>query len=833
MWFGRSRLFRTHSKQGYLGLQVAIPRVWVSWAGHETKTFLKTITHTPEEASCLLDKPPWTNMPNKDPPYGDEGYFGSIFREARHNPCLMTPLSLFLFLFFGIFFIVTLVFQCPTLLLGLLLSPILQRTPWYIEFLYPMGIAKWGHFFLMSHASKKSDRKDDKNRGFHSRTAEQKYEVVPGRVYIHPIPQFVDNLGYLVVCLPGPKNPKNTKKEAPKDQHEGTIVAALIDCGDASAVTRALDLIEKFHYSKNKIQIHAICSTHKHHDHTGGNHDLMKDQERGNNITHVFGGAVEKVPACSHPVANGDVLDLPKVKDNNMNHLIEIEVVAVPGHTRGSVVYRLRSKVSPTSVEYLFTGDTMFSAGGGVPFEADIGNETEKTLSKSNGNTFIRAGIGQSAMERSFAEILSRALPNDKGDEQVGERILVFPGHEYTSELLSRQFHMSMAESCKWKNFAPMEFFETVSQMYIALHRRSLPHNSGRLLAVPSTIRRELAISPHFRSMKRTAELVVRAIIFWHTHFCEHKINDAHRPQKRDEKAIPRGEGRDSNSFRWNLGADDVNREIFTTVYTADLESIVDELASGKIKKNKAIKQLRDLKLKMKEPVINRRPIPNALPSDKHIYQGVAGLALLGSPPSAMTFSDSRTMNLAPPIDSNSDRIRVSMKRLIIVLERLGVLNNEEAAAEGMIRQLWKEAGVYMHGEDPKYYGDSTDVETDSSDEIELGILKWVLYGIPANQPSWFAKNCCMPCSKVPPPRKFPDHPAKSMKQKHGNLVAHDVYTCALCRNATGCALADDDTDRKPQLSLKESVSDESLDENGLEMDELANQLLRRAPHSP
>lgn len=738
---------------------------------------------------------------------------------------------------------VTLLFQCPTLLLGLLLSPILQRTPWYIEFLYPMGIAKWGHFFLMSHANRKSDRKDDKNRGFHSRTAEQKYEVVPGRVYIHPIPQFVDNLGYLVVCLPRPKsegkNSKKAKKEAPKEQIEGTIVALLIDCGDSGSVIKAIDLIEKFHYSKNRIEIHAICSTHKHHDHTGGNKDLMKDELRGKTITHVFGGAVERVPGCSHPVANGDILDLPKCEDNNMNDVVEIEVVAVPGHTRGSVVFRLRNKTDSASVEYLFTGDTMFSAGGGVPFEADIGNETEKTLSHSNGNTFVRAGIGQSAMERCFSEILSRALPNDHGDEAVGERILVFPGHEYTSELLSRQFQLSLAESCKWKNFAPMDFFETVSQMYIALHRRSLPHNSGRLLAVPSTIRRELAISPHFRSMRRSAELVVRAIIFWHTHFCENKVKDAERKHIKDQKVTSSGgeDRRESNSFRWNLGASDVNREIFTTVYTADLETIIDELASGKIRKNKAINRLRELKLKMKEPVINRRPIPNALPSDKHIYQGVAGLALLGSPPSAMTFSDSRTMNVAPPIDSNSDRIRVSMKRLIIVLERLGALSNEEAVAEGMIRQLWKEAGVYMQdGEgNHKSYGASTDVESNASDEIELGILKWVLYGIPANQPTWFSKTCCMPCSRVPPPREFPNHPAKSMKQKTGNLVAHDVYTCALCRSATGCAYADDEgvTERNRGLVLKETLSEESLDENGLEMEELANQLLRRAPHSP
>ena len=63
----------------------------------------------------------------------DEGYFGGQFREVRHNPCLMSPISLILFIIFGLFLFVTLLFQLPGLLLGLLMAPILARSPWYVS----------------------------------------------------------------------------------------------------------------------------------------------------------------------------------------------------------------------------------------------------------------------------------------------------------------------------------------------------------------------------------------------------------------------------------------------------------------------------------------------------------------------------------------------------------------------------------------------------------------------------------------------------------------------------------------------------------------------------
>jgi hypothetical protein len=75
-----------------------------------------------------------------------------------------------------------------------------------------------------------------------------------------------------------------------------------------------------------------------------------------------------------------------------------------------------------------------------------------------------------------------------------------------------------------------------------------------------------------------------------------------------------------------------------------------------------------------------------------------------------------------------------------------------------------------------------------------------------------------------------------SMKKKGGNLVAHDVFTCPLCRDATGCAFAEEEEAKGPDspkrgYNLTETLSDES-NESGFEIEGLAQQLLR-GPSSP
>jgi len=763
-----------------------------------------------DERSRLLG----VNMGKDAGRYDDSGFFGSRFREWRHNPCLMQPASLVMIVIFAFFMITMLVLQAPTFVLGLVVAPIISRSSWYVEFLYPWDVARWGHFFLIRLSSKFSTKPNDKNRGFHSRTIEQKIEVVKDRVYIHPIPQLLDNLGYLVVCLP-----KRAGSEVlgavrtSKRESSDSIVAIMIDCGEASATIRAIEMIQQSHYRRQPFQIQSILSTHKHHDHTGGNLELMKSK-LGSSITKVFAGAVEKVPHCTDPLADGAKITLPRAGFNDMNDVVGIEAVAVPAHTRGSLVYRLYS-TEPNDAEFMFTGDTMFSGGAGVPFESDIGSDSESRINRSNGNTFVRAGIGSAAMERCFAEILVRGMPGRRtDDESLTEKILIFPGHEYTADLLSRQLVSATDEACRWKNFTPRDFFDTVSHMYVALHRRSLPSISGKLLMIPSTLQRELRISPQFRSLRRSGELVTRAIHFWYEHFCNVKdeVTQTVDDSPSDEfislsRINPATEKGESTSRRWNVHPEEVSQDIFTTVYTSDLTSVIEDLLTKEISTKEAGVRLRDMTQKLSEPVVNRRAIPGFLPSDKSIYRGIVALVLLGSRPSAMTWTDSRRMNLPPPIDSNSDRILVSKKRLLMVLDRLGLLRGRNAGIARMIGLLWKDVSEFVSAESVSRRYD--DVESSAVvDEIELGILKWTLYGVSANQPSWFSKTFCMPCSDVPRVEEFPVHPASKMKRKMGDLVSHDVLTCPISRTATGC-LSMNPVEPKCAQDAEREVADE------------------------
>ena len=729
----------------------------------------------------------------------------------------MGPVSAGMIVLMAILALCVFVLKFPALIIGIFLHPLANRFPWVIEFLYPTGLGRWVHFFILRLAQRaRRSKPTDKNYGYHSRTIESRIELVKGRVFLHPLPQLMDNLGYLVVCCPESLMIMDQEEVHlmghPRDRATLTrrssqrIVGFVVDCGDAHAVMRQVKLISKTHYGKRKIYVQSILSTHKHHDHTAGNLDLMEGYGR-TTVKLVFGGAIEKVPGCNFPLSNGDKLPLPKEGTNDMGELIEVEAIATPAHTRGSLAYALRPKVSETSSvsAILFTGDTMFSGGGGVPFESDIDAKQQENTSKMTGNSYIKASANLYATERCFSEILFRCVPTNVMREVTSDRVLIFAGHEYSHDLLYRQFVQPL-ESNKWKNFSPTVFFETISQYYVALHRRSLPHSSGKLLIAPSPISRELAINPNLRSLKKRGEIVLSAIRLWNRHFSKSRVGDSiHGSYGLSGVDYGGSNGPDksmSTERRWNLDAKDLNSSVFTTVYSEDLDKVIDDLDAGKIDARKAARQLREIKAMMNIPVIGRRPIPNTLPSERMVYKGLVGFALLGSSPTAMTLSDSDAMKLPAPVDISSDLIRVSKERLISVLYWLGLLSeeNEGKRTVAVIEQLWKEANAYeskltavsLEESAPR---DNIDVEltAPNNDKVDLGSLKWIVYGVPSQRPSYFPKFC-MPCAK---PARVEDHPmhGSDLKREAGELVRHDIFQCLICKGATGnpCPEAHDD----------------------------------------
>lgn len=125
----------------------------------------------------------------------------------------------------------------------------------------------------------------------------------------------------------------------------GTRVAA-VDPGDAAPV---LDYLQR-----SGDRLCAVLATHHHGDHVGGLADLL-----GHFSVPVFGPGMEKIPGVSHPLAGGERFELPEIA-------VQVEVLAVPGHTRGHIAY-----YGPSLGDHgvVFCGDTLFGAGCGRLFE--------------------------------------------------------------------------------------------------------------------------------------------------------------------------------------------------------------------------------------------------------------------------------------------------------------------------------------------------------------------------------------------------------------------------------------------------------------------------------
>lgn len=126
-------------------------------------------------------------------------------------------------------------------------------------------------------------------------------------------------------------------------------IAAVVDPAEAEPVLQQLQQL--------KAELVAIFNTHHHHDHVGGNKQLMQKYPQ---IT-VYGGAEDRgrIPGQQVFLQEGD-----RVTFGDRTS----EVFFVPGHTRAHIAYYF----PPTSAEEpgeLFCGDTLFAGGCGRLFE--------------------------------------------------------------------------------------------------------------------------------------------------------------------------------------------------------------------------------------------------------------------------------------------------------------------------------------------------------------------------------------------------------------------------------------------------------------------------------
>ena len=134
-----------------------------------------------------------------------------------------------------------------------------------------------------------------------------------------------------------------------------------VDPGSAAPVL----LYEK----KTGFKLTDILITHHHHDHTGGVIDLLYH----NPSLRVYGPDDSRISGITKVVTEGDKLSIGEFK---------FHIINTPGHTSSHICYLEPNK------EWLFCGDTLFSAGCGRVFDGTIEDLHQSLLTlKSLPNT--------------------------------------------------------------------------------------------------------------------------------------------------------------------------------------------------------------------------------------------------------------------------------------------------------------------------------------------------------------------------------------------------------------------------------------------------------------
>ena len=124
--------------------------------------------------------------------------------------------------------------------------------------------------------------------------------------------------------------------------HDG-VHAAVVDPGDAAPILAAL--------ADNGLALAAILLTHHHADHVGGVPALLQRFP-----VPVFGPRSDGIAQVTEPLDEGDTARVPALG-------LDLQVIDVPGHTRGHIAYYSKEN------DWLFCGDTLFAGGCGRLFE--------------------------------------------------------------------------------------------------------------------------------------------------------------------------------------------------------------------------------------------------------------------------------------------------------------------------------------------------------------------------------------------------------------------------------------------------------------------------------
>ena len=290
------------------------------------------------------------------------------------------------------------------------------------------------------------------DEGPHSRVGSP---TVCGRAVVIPVPFLADNYSYLVVDA-------------------ATKEACVVDPGDPRACAAAA--------RRCGVKLTTVLTTHKHHDHAGGNGRLaacLKEEFEMDETPElkIYGHAKDKCHGVNALVEDGDVIRLGSETRFLVRH--------VPCHTLGHVVYAMLSEESDgrtltlADAVAMFTGDAIINGGVGAFFHGDAGD--------CHDNLHARLA-------------------------EASDKCLVFSGHEY------------MEINLRFAKFVDPDDHITANAFFaVLLHR----HKDNATM--PSSMAVERRVNPFFRCadrayLKRLLETKKRLSVrskrpWWHRYF--------------------------------------------------------------------------------------------------------------------------------------------------------------------------------------------------------------------------------------------------------------------------------------------------------------------------
>ncbi len=223
-------------------------------------------------------------------------------------------------------------------------------------------------------------------------------------------------------------------------------ITSVVDPGESTPVIKFL---------KNKgWHLDEIVNTHHHHDHIGGNAELLK----------IYQSKLIAPVYDKNHISNIDIL----VSDNDFISIAgtRTKVIHTPGHTLGHVCFYMADE------KCLFSGDTMFYLGCGRVFEGTMEQMWSSLLKLRSlpNNTSVYCGHEYTSSNAKFAnhidpnnQLLKEAIIEIKNKRKKGLPTVPFElGKEKTINPFLRADDHNFTNSVDFKTSNPNEIFSTM-----------------------------------------------------------------------------------------------------------------------------------------------------------------------------------------------------------------------------------------------------------------------------------------------------------------------------------------------------------------------------------